>query len=101
MDKENKSLLDYFLILIKFRWLIIKNTFFVSIIALIISLIIPNKYKSTAEIIPVISQSGGISSLLGGYSFDFFGRDVIIPESYRVVLSSQGFKDSLIDKFNL
>ncbi len=101
MEKEYKSLLDYFLLLVKYRWLIFRNTFFVSILAILISLFIPNKYKSTAEIIPVSSQASGISSLLGGYSFDFFGRDIIIPESFRVVLSSQGLKDSLINKFDL
>ena len=60
------SFLDYLIILAKNKWLLIKVVFISVIIGIIVSLLIPKEYKSTAEIIPVSSEGGGISSLLAG-----------------------------------
>jgi uncharacterized protein involved in exopolysaccharide biosynthesis len=58
-------------------------------------------YRATALVIPISTESGGISSLLGGFSLKVFEGNVIIPEVYRVILNSNTIKDSLIKKFDL
>lgn len=95
------SIIDLFILLLTNRWLIIKNVVIAIILSVILSLILPNWYKATAEIIPINNESGGISSLLAGYSLNMVGKDAISPESYRIILNSQSVKDSLITKFDL
>lgn len=92
---------DFLYLLAKNRWTLIKVVFPTTILFLIISLLLPKYYLASASIIPVGNEGGGISSLLGGYSLNVLGKDVIIPESYRVILDSRELKDSLAQKFNL
>lgn len=93
--------IDILLIILQKRWLIIKNLFVAVVLSALLSLLLPNWYRATSEIIPVNAESGGISSLLAGYSLNMVGKDAISPESYRIILGSQPIKDSLISKFDL
>jgi capsule polysaccharide export protein KpsE/RkpR len=95
------DLLEYLLVLVRNRWLIIRNVIIFTLISLVVSLVIPKKYKPTATVIPVNMDVGGISSLLSGYSLNVFDRSVIIPEAFRVILRSQAMMDSLISRYDL
>ena len=66
-DFEEIDLLMIFNILFQGKWIIASVTAFVSIIALIYSLLLPNIYESKALLAPVES-SGPISGALGSYS---------------------------------
>lgn len=94
-------MLDFLLVLLKNRWIIFKNVLIVAILSVIISLLIPKLYRSSAQLIPIQTESSAISSLLGGYSMNILGKDVLATESYRSILESQLLKDSLIIKFDL
>jgi tyrosine-protein kinase Etk/Wzc len=93
--------IDYLLLVVRNRWIIIKNVLITAVLSSLLSFLLPTWFKSTAEIIPINSDTGGISSLLAGYSLDIVGKNAITPESFRIILNSQAIKDSLIQKFDL
>ncbi|KAA3617837.1 MAG: hypothetical protein D8M58_00180 [Calditrichaeota bacterium] len=95
------NIIDYLIVIAKYKSVLIKNVLIWTFIGLVISFVITKEFKSTAEIIPVSSEGGGISSLLAGYSLNVLGKDIIIPEAYRAILGSQSLKDSLIKTFQL
>tara|TARA_B100000900_G_scaffold354533_1_gene323309 strand:- start:18964 stop:19905 length:942 start_codon:yes stop_codon:yes gene_type:complete len=64
---EEIDLKELFYILMAGKWIIIAVTTFVSIIAVIYSLLTPNIYESRALLVPV-NSSNSISGALGGYS---------------------------------
>ena len=88
-------------IILKYRWLIIRNVFLLTFISLIISLLLTKSYLSTATVLPLNPEGGGITSLLTGISMNVFEQNVIIPETFRIILRSNSLKDSLITKFDL
>jgi len=61
------DLRELFNILLEGKWIIVSLTTFISIIAVIYSLLLPNIYESKAMLAPVNSSSG-ISGALGSYS---------------------------------
>lgn len=61
------DLRELFFVLLQGKWTIFSVTAFVSIIAVIYSLSLPNIYESKATLVPVNSSSG-ISGALGSYS---------------------------------
>jgi hypothetical protein len=61
------DLQELFYVLLEGKWIIVSLTAFVSIVAVIYSLLLPNIYESRAMLVPVNSSSG-ISGALGGYS---------------------------------
>ncbi|MDD2890924.1 MAG: Wzz/FepE/Etk N-terminal domain-containing protein [bacterium] len=84
MDKKI-GLLDYIRVLVEYRKFIFWNTFIITAFALIISLIIPEKYTSTASLLPPLSGTemlgnigtsmlglGSISGLTGNTPSDLF-----------------------------
>jgi uncharacterized protein involved in exopolysaccharide biosynthesis len=64
---EEIDLRELFYVLFEGKWIIVSLTSFVSIIAVIYSLLLPNIYESKAILVPV-SSSSGISGALGSYS---------------------------------
>ena len=61
------NLRELFYVLLAGKWIIISITAFVSIIAVIYSLMLPNTYESKALLVPV-NSSNGITGSVGGYS---------------------------------
>lgn len=67
MERE-VNLRDYFKVIVKWRRFIVFNTAVITVLAVIISLVLPKKYTATATLLPPVEQPEilGISSLLGG-----------------------------------
>ena len=63
---DEKNLRELFYVLWEGKWIIVSLTGFVSIIAVIYSLLLPNIYESKALIVPV-NPSSSITGALGGY----------------------------------
>ena len=61
------DLRELFYVLLEGKWIIVSLTSFISIIALIYSLLLPNIYEAKALLVPVNSSSG-ITGALGSYS---------------------------------
>ena len=67
-DFDNEiDFLELFYVLLEGKWIIASLTSFISIIALIYSLLLPNIYEAKAMLAPV-NPSSGIAGALGGYS---------------------------------
>ena len=99
------NLFDVLIILARRKVFIISTVFFITLAALIISLVIPETYKSTATILPPSGQSSGIGGALGGLVGNVmqlsFGADRISSEAVLTVLNSRSIKEELINRFDL
>lgn len=104
-DSNEINLFDLLIILARRKVFIIGTVFSITLAALIISLIIPATYKSTATILPPTTQRGGIGGALGGLVGNVmqlsFGADRISSEAVLTVLNSRSIKIELIERFNL
>jgi uncharacterized protein involved in exopolysaccharide biosynthesis len=104
------NLLDYLIILLKRKWLILGGTIGITLLMGIIVFIWPNEYESNAKFLPpqtassslastMLSQMGsGISTLAGG----LLGVSVTNPGYLYVgILTSRTVLDKIIDRFGL
>ncbi len=97
------------ILLFRKKFLIIGITLIGIIISIIVSLLLPNWYKSTASLVPPKSTEslmegalGNISSALKNFGLTKLGKSgTESGYSYMVILDSRTLKDSLIDKFEL
>jgi uncharacterized protein involved in exopolysaccharide biosynthesis len=86
------------------RRLVLYTTALVAIASLVISLLLPKWYESTARVILPSSSSGGLQSLLGNLDpaaaalIGGVGGDYI---RYMSILTSNTMKDRIIDEFDL
>jgi len=101
MEKNSKSLLDYFFVVLKWRWLLIRNVVIVTIISLIISLLWPKTYRSESVIIPPENKGGGLTSVLGGFSINILDESEIYSDNYETIIKSYRLRKKLVEKFNL
>jgi len=106
------SLLDYVEIIFNSRKLIIKNIISVTLLSIIISLLLPYKYKATATMLPpnteqasligmissnIPSEIGGLASLGGGIL-----PGVATPSDlYAAIMRSSSVKGAIIKKYDL
>lgn len=107
--QEKPSFIDYLYVLVKWRKMIIINFLVVSVIAVIISLIIPKWYKSTITIMPPAEQTtslGGLSTIMNKLPVGNLGMGNILGFSeqtsrFIAMLESRTIMESVIYKFNL
>jgi uncharacterized protein involved in exopolysaccharide biosynthesis len=108
-EKSNK-LEDLLIVLVKYRRLILLNVLIVTIAAIIISLIIPNKYTATASFISpkkkggLFGDIGGFSNTIKDLSRTLGGRLGTVSDeayNYLVILQSRTASEKVIKKFNL
>ncbi len=102
------NLLDYIIVLLKHKWLILGMTFGAGLIAVIVSLMLPNIYRSEATIIPrqaekspastALSALGGLGGVAGELIGLGAGGDV---EKFEVVLKSRELARRVVKNYNL
>jgi uncharacterized protein involved in exopolysaccharide biosynthesis len=108
---DTVNLLDYLEVIVNNRWFIIKVTGAVAIISVLISLCLPNTYKSTARILPPPQELDMMGALLGGGSgipkgaasgiaADLLGKGTQ-SDMYVGILTSEAMGDTIIDRFKL
>ncbi len=101
-SKEEISLLDIFLVLVKRKGFILKFTFIVAILSIIVSLILPKVYKAEALLLLPKPVDTGLSSLAEKIGLP---SDLAIGstpgEFWSAVLKSRTVLDDTIDKFGL
>ncbi|MEX0684523.1 MAG: GNVR domain-containing protein [Balneolales bacterium] len=101
--KNEVNILDLILIMAKNKWFIFKIVFSITLLALIISLVWPKTYKSTAQFMPPVQQKSlgsGLGGMLGGLLPMQTSSEKIGSESILVVLRSRSLRERVIDKFN-
>ncbi len=110
VQKNGVGWFDYAEILWKWRKFVIMNVFVITLIAGVISFLLPKWYKGTASVLPPKEESllgglGGVTTLLrelapvkGLAGVGGAQRGLL---NYLAILSSRRAKDSVIAKFNL
>lgn len=108
-EKSNKFE-DLLIVLIKYRRIIVINVLIITIAAIVASLLIPNKYTSTASFISPKKKGGlfgdiaGFSSTIKDLSKTLGGRLGTVSDeayNYLVILQSRTASEMMIKKFNL
>jgi uncharacterized protein involved in exopolysaccharide biosynthesis len=107
-EDDEINLLDYFIVLLKHKWLIFGIVFAAGMAAVIISLLLPNIYRSEATIIPKQQEKSATSSALsalgalGGMAGELAGLggggDV---DKFEVVLNSRELARRVVEKHKL
>jgi uncharacterized protein involved in exopolysaccharide biosynthesis len=107
-DEDEINLLDYFIVLLKHKWLIFGIVFATGLAAVMISLLLPNIYRSEATIIPRQQEKSATSSALsalgalGGMAGELAGLggggDV---DKFEVVLESRELARRVVEKHKL
>lgn len=108
-NTNKKSFLDFVIVMLKWRKLILWNVGIVTVLALVISFLIPKWYTSTANLLPpkskggLLGDIGGISSTIKDLSKSLGRLGSISDEAYNylAILQSRTTAERLIDKFNL
>lgn len=97
---QDLTLRDYYKIFKKNKWLIGLFTFIVSVLAIIISLMLPLWYAGTAQVIRPQSQILNMSSFQLG-SMDLFNTADAPTNRYLSILNSRVLKEEVCKKYNL
>ena len=108
IEEDEINLLDYVIVLLKHKWLILGIVFATGIAAVIISLMLPNIYRSEATIIPrqqeksatssALSALGALSGMAGELVGLGGGGDV---DKFEVVLKSRDLARRVVEKYKL
>lgn len=106
---NKKSFVDFLIVILKWRKLILWNVGIITILALVISFLIPKWYTSTANLLPpkskggLLGDIGGISSTIKDLSKSLGRLGTISDEAYNylAILQSRTTAESVINKFNL
>lgn len=101
MAKE-LNLLEILISLLRNKWKIIINFVIITILAVVLSLLLPKSYKSEIVFIPKSGSSPSLMSLLGnslggGLSWD----NNLSKRQYVAILHSREVREELIEKFSL
>jgi uncharacterized protein involved in exopolysaccharide biosynthesis len=105
-DDDEISLLDLLIVLAKHKKMIVGVTFSAALIAIVVSLLLPNIYTGTAKVLPpqqsqstaamLLGQLGGLAGLAGGSVGIKNPNDL-----YVGMLKSRTVADSIIERFDL
>lgn len=103
------NLRDYVKVLVKWRRLIIFNIVIITGFAVVLSLVLPKKYTSTATLLPPLEVSGfqGLSSMLGEGYLSGLGRMAGLSgmattsDVFAAILSSHRILGEVVKKCNL
>ena len=107
-EEDEINLLDYFIVLLKHKQLIIGSVFFTGVFAVIISLLMTNIYRSEAVIVPRqdenATSSSPLSALrgLGGIADEAVGLvGGGSAEKFDIVLKSRHLSARVVERYKL
>jgi uncharacterized protein involved in exopolysaccharide biosynthesis len=108
-NPQDINLLDYLFVLWKWRRFVLINLFAFAILLSGVTLLMPNRYKSTARLLPPKDRGGALPNSISQLARDFLpslgnlARLGTSQDSYNylAILESYTAMDSLIKKFNL
>lgn len=101
------TLLEFIRIILEWRKFIVRFVLFVTIVTVMIVLLLPKWYKSTASVFPAEkadilgSLDGGVSSLVKSFGGGKLGLGKGDAERYIAILKSERMLTSVIAKFDL
>lgn len=105
------TITNYFTVAMKWRHFIVRNVFIVSVLAIIISLLLPNKYTATATMLPPnLEQQAMLGMLSGNIPTGLAGlasMGGLLPgvstpsDLFAAIMESKRIKGEIIEKYNL
>lgn len=105
MDDDEVNLLEFLLIIVKYKKIIFLTCFITFMVTCGITLLMPNIYTSTARILPSQDNQSNFSSMFGGMSSLAALAGISVGggsgELYVGMLNSRSIADEIINKFNL
>lgn len=105
MDREEKNVVDYLYVLVKWRKQILITFFIVCFIAAAISLVLPKVHRGVTTIMPPADDSGGLglSSLMSQIPLGGLGLNAMSDETYSflAILNSRTVMGSVVREFDL
>ena len=102
--EQKKDFLDFIQTLLKYKKLLIYTFIISAVLSLVVSLLLPLWYRSSAKVFFPQEQSGfglDMSAILGGIPLDLGGNGVIGHERLNSIFGSRIFLDDVIDKYDL
>ena len=106
MEEDEINLLDLFIVLLKHKVMIFSVVLLAGILAIVISMRMPNIYRSEVTIAPTTQEKvGGALSALGGFGA-MIASDMGIGgtgslDQFEVVLKSRELTNGIVRKYNL
>jgi uncharacterized protein involved in exopolysaccharide biosynthesis len=108
-DYVGKSLFDFISVIVKYRKFLFLFIFLVTLITVVVGLLSPKWYKSTASVFPaektdILGELGGLTSLVRTFSPTRGLAGLAGPtetDRYLAILKSASVIDRVIKKFNL
>ena len=105
--EDEINLIDYFLVLLKHKWMIFCIVTFAIILSVVVGLLLPKMYTATARVLPPTEPDSGLSALLtqsggplGGLAGGFVSGKTT-SDLYVGMLKSRTVADILIEEFDL
>ncbi|WP_277058925.1 GumC family protein [Trichlorobacter lovleyi] len=105
--EDEINLLEYLEVLARNWRMIAKTTAVAALLAVVVSLCLPNIYSATTRILPPQQDSSGLMGMLmgaaggmGGMAADLLGKGTP-ADMYVGILSSEAVSDTIIDRFRL
>ncbi|HEY6874642.1 MAG TPA: Wzz/FepE/Etk N-terminal domain-containing protein [Geobacteraceae bacterium] len=106
--EDTINLLDYLEVIVKRKRLIIRTTLAAFVLSIVVSILLPNVYSSTAKILPPQQDSSGLMGMLMGQAGggmaslagDLLGKGSP-ADMYVGILNSDAVSDAIIDRFHL
>lgn len=104
--EDEINLLDYLIILLKRKWLIVVITFAFAAVSAVVSLLLPEIYTAEARIVPSDKRNSAASAMLGqltgGLSLDLLGvSSGGTGDLYAGMIQGNTVIDRMIDRFDL
>lgn len=105
MDEHRATILDYLYVWLKWRRVIITMVAISSVLALVVSLLLPKTYMATVTILPPkednsIGFSSSLESITSGLNVLGLGESEEL-DTYMAILQSRRVRESVIQRFGL
>lgn len=102
-SKPEFSLFDFLIVILHYKKVLLFNFLCISILAVIISLLLPKSYKSTVMFMPPgVSNTAGFSALMGNLAnVDFTSNRQLSKRQIVSLLYSREIREKLINDFKL
>jgi uncharacterized protein involved in exopolysaccharide biosynthesis len=103
LEQKNNTVnfFDILITIARHKKFLIASVVGITLISLIISLVWPKKYQSSAEVIQTRESIGSLGGMLQSFGAISSGQSKVGGETILIILNSNNLKNKLIEEFNL